>query len=252
MGSSYFYMEFLLAWVNLLVRSGYMNPALISVDYTLVPEASYPTQWQQVFTTYLHCLDVAQDSSRVCVAGDSAGATLILTMLLRMSDCPFWKQRQPGYCVMMSPWPTLISPKNRNTSSDYLDRAQLHHYALEYLGSTQYSNDIEASPGLCKDPGRWASVSPSKGWFFTFGSEEVLAPETRDLISVIQASGVDVDVEEDVGGIHCWPVASLYLADSIPDRLDGLSRIVRSMRMHMGDVPMTARRNRRRQRHVTA
>ena len=37
-GSSYFYLEFLLAWATLLQDAGFRNPALLSVDYSLVPD----------------------------------------------------------------------------------------------------------------------------------------------------------------------------------------------------------------------
>lgn len=47
MGSSYFYIEFLMAWIHLLKSAGYANPALFALEYTLVPEATYPTQTQK-------------------------------------------------------------------------------------------------------------------------------------------------------------------------------------------------------------
>ena len=81
MGSSYFYMEFLLAWVSLLEAAGFQNPALFALDYTLVPDAVYPRQLQETYFGYLHVLSIVKDPSRICVSGDSAGATLILSFL---------------------------------------------------------------------------------------------------------------------------------------------------------------------------
>lgn len=73
MGSAFFYLEFLLAWVHLLkTEGGYENPALFALDYTLVPEATYPTQLQQTLTGYKYVLSLVDSASSVVVSGDSA------------------------------------------------------------------------------------------------------------------------------------------------------------------------------------
>src|SRR4051812_48076019 len=121
MGSSYFYLEFLLAWVSLLKQAGYRNPALLALEYSLVPDAVYPTQLQETFAGYEHALSVVENPARVCVAGDSAGATLILSLLLYLGDHSEYRHRLPGLAVLISPWPVLVSDKNRDTQSDYLN-----------------------------------------------------------------------------------------------------------------------------------
>jgi len=227
MGSSYFYMEFLLAWVTLLKQAGYSNPALFALEYTLVPDAVYPTQLQQTSAGYEHVLSVVEDSSRICVGGDSAGATLMLSLMLYLGDHPQYRDRLPGLAVMISPWCVIQSEKNRNTSSDYLDSKSLHHYGSQYVGTKVSVDDPMVSPGRCKDPGRWARASPSKGWLFLFGSEEVLGPEARDLIALLKKAGAEVHVDEEQGSIHAWPVASLYLGETREGRLKALREITK-------------------------
>lgn len=73
MGSTYFYLEFLLSWLSLLKVSGYRNPAIFSIEYTLVPDSSFPTQLDEMVAGYEHVVEMACDPSIVCVAGDSAG-----------------------------------------------------------------------------------------------------------------------------------------------------------------------------------
>ena len=63
MGSSYFYLEFLMAWVDLLKDSGYKNPAIFALEYDLVPDAQFPTQLEQAMTGYDYVCSIAQDSS---------------------------------------------------------------------------------------------------------------------------------------------------------------------------------------------
>jgi acetyl esterase/lipase len=226
MGSSFFYMEFLLAWVTLLKSAGYQNPALFALEYTLVPDATYPTQLHETVAGYEHVLSLAQSSSRVVVGGDSAGATLILSFLLYLSEHPDLRHQKPGLAVMISPWVTIVSSNNRNTASDYLDSGSLELYGREYIGNKASPSDPTVSPGYCKDIKQWRDASPENGWYFLYGSEEVLGPETRRLITLLKDTGKDVETWEEKGGIHAWPVASLYLGETREERLSGLKSVV--------------------------
>lgn len=226
MGSSFFYMEFLLAWVTLLKSAGYRNPALFALEYTLVPDATYPTQLHETVAGYEHVLSLAQSSSRVVVGGDSAGATLILSFLLYLSEHPDLRHQKPGLAIMISPWVTIVSSNNRNTASDYLDSGSLELYGREYIGKKASPSDPTVSPGYCRDIKQWRDASPENGWYFLYGSEEVLGPETRRLITLLKDTGKDVETWEEKGGIHAWPVASLYLGETREERLSGLKSVV--------------------------
>jgi acetyl esterase/lipase len=232
MGSSYFYLEFLLAWISLLKQAGYRNPAILSVEYSLVPEASFPTQLNEAMAAYQYLLTAMPNSHRICVSGDSAGGTLTLSLLLAISRHPILQTRKPAYAALISPWVTLLSERNRNTASDYLDAARLEQYASLYLGS--HTLDDLASPGRCWDAEKWRDASPTKGWFFIFGSEEVLAPEIWQLVHRIRKQCDAIEVVEEQGSIHAWPVVLLYLGESKAARLSGLAQIVGRMTERMG------------------
>lgn len=227
MGSCYFYLEFLLAWTSLLKEAGYRNPAIFSLEYTLVPDAIYPTQLQQIVTGYEHVCKIIGDPSRICVGGDSAGATLILTLLLRIAQQPDCEARRPGYAALISPWTTLFSTQNRNTASDYLDADQLHIYGRQYAGSEENLTNPLVSPGVCRDGMWWAKAAPSKGFCVLYGSEEVFGPELRDLVALWRKNGCAVSVREEPGAVHAWPVASLFLCGTQAERQKGLRDIVK-------------------------
>lgn len=229
MGSVYFYLEFLLAWVSLLGQAGYRNPAIFSLEYTLVPDAGYPIQLEQTVAGYEHACSIMRDPSRICVAGDSAGATLILSLLLFLAKRSDHKIRRPGYATLISPWTTLFSTKNRNTPSDYLNSESLHLYGGQYAGSEEKLEDPLVSPGVCKDSAWWAKASPSAGYGIIFGSEEVLGPELRDLITLLRRSGCAVSVREESGSIHAWPVVTLFLSDTQAKRQKGLGDLVKML-----------------------
>lgn len=122
MGSSFFYAEFLIAWLHLLRASAKStNPALFALEYTLVPTGTYPTQLDETLAGYkwvLSKLPPHLSSRRVCVAGDSAGATLMLSLLLTMAEEEDGHANLPGFATLISPWCALVSPRNRDTPSD--------------------------------------------------------------------------------------------------------------------------------------
>lgn len=232
MGSSYFYIEFLLAWISLLHdEAGYSNPALFALEYTLVPEATYPTQVQQTLAGYKYCLELTDDHpERICVSGDSAGATLILSLLLLLSDYAGMRSKMPGLAIPISPWAAIISDKNQNTPSDYLNADSLHLYGSQYIGTKATADDSLVSPGRCKDLAWWHRASPTLGWFFVYGAEEVFAPEARDLIALLKKAGKSVEEYEERGWIHAWPVVRLFLCSGQQERLSGLRAMVGFMR----------------------
>ena len=227
MGSSYFYLEFLLAWLSLLKDTGYNNPAIFALEYDLVPDAQFPTQLEQAVTGYEYVCSIIRNPSRVCVSGDSAGATLILSLLLTIGVLGDYEMHRPGFAALISPWPTLFSTKNRDTRSDFLTADSLHLYGRQYAGTEENLKDPIVSPGLCKDINRWSRGSPNAGYSFIFGSEEVLGPEIRQLVSLLRKSGCSVSAREEPGSIHAWPVAALFLANSKSQRLKGLKELTK-------------------------
>ncbi|SMR49028.1 unnamed protein product [Zymoseptoria tritici ST99CH_1E4] len=233
MGSSFFYLEFLLVWLTLLKNAGYANPALFALEYTLVPTATYPTQVQEALAGYKYVISLVDSPSQICVSGDSAGATLILSLMLCVSGYSGLKNKMPGLAIIISPWATIISPKNKNTASDYLNAESLHLYGTQYIGENGSQDNALVSPGTCTDLSWWRRASPSQGWYFIYGSEEVFAPETKDLVARLKKAEVTVEEHEEEGWIHAWPVVKLFLCNGQDERLSGLNRMVAVMAKRM-------------------
>ncbi len=240
MGSCFFYLEFLLAWVSLLTESGYRNPAIFALEYTLVPDACFPTQLQEATAGYEHVLSRLRESSRICVGGDSAGATIVLSLLLhlsplshhsdKLSELGAWRLPKPGMAVLMSPWVTLVTEKHRNTPSDYLDADSLHLYAHQYCGGEVGIDDPLISPGNCRDASWWRHASPDKGIHIAYGAQEVFASDVQDFIKFLEGNHINISSTRDVGDIHAWPVASLFLSTTPEERRKGLENLVRQIR----------------------
>ena len=229
MGSPYFYLEPYLALISLLKRH-YQNPAVFALDYDLVPDKKFPVQLEQVTAGYDFAVALASGNPRqVCVAGDSAGGTLVLSLLLALAKNGRNERMLPGYATLLSPWVTLVTDDNKDTKSDFLHSETLHFYAGEYAGSVQNLSDPVVSPGCCKDIAWWASAAPSHGFYFSFGSEEVLAAEAKMLIKLLRKASVPVRVREEPGGVHAWVIGSLFLSDTFEERVFGLQEVVKAI-----------------------
>lgn len=231
MGSSYFYLEFLIAWVRVLKDLGYSNPCIFALEYTLVPDEIYPVQVQQVLSGYQFVLSRVENASRVCVSGDSAGATLILSLLLHYGYTDRWREDRPGLAVLISPWVTIVSPRNRDTPSDYLNMESLHAYARQFVGRNTSVDNPLASPGKCEDLASWRRASPIEGFICFYGSEEVFQPEIGRWLEVLRRAKCNCDEWEEPGGVHAWPIVSFFTGESRTDQLRGLfqmSRLIKS------------------------
>ena len=225
MGSSYFYLEFLMAWISRLKDKGCQNPAVFALEYTLVPDAQWPTQFDETRAGYKFLQDAFGNgsASKICVSGDSAGATLILSMLLQPGaieqEPQYHDLDRPGLAILLSPWTHLVSDLNQNTPSDYLDKNSLHLYARQYAGEATESDEV-ISPGLCVS--RWKRASPHHGFRIIHGAEEVFTPGIEDMVKSMKKDGASVKVHKQQAGIHAWPVVNLFLGETRKERLTGL------------------------------
>ncbi|KAF4969691.1 hypothetical protein FSARC_3137 [Fusarium sarcochroum] len=252
MGSSYFYLEFLMAWHHLLLEAGFKNPAIFALEYTLVPDQVYPRQVLEALEGYKHVLEVVKDASKVCVSGDSAGGSLILSLLLELGAQAGNQDKKgvkvdvhgglavpgppqlplPRMATLISPWITLMSNLHYSSKSDFLDKRTLWKYAHEYAGEHMIQQQ-PASPGNCIDENLWKAASPERGYFIIFGEEEVFAPDVEDFLKRQTKIGIQVEGQKFDGGIHAWPVASLFLSSTEEKRLQGLRTAVKEIRRRM-------------------
>ncbi|KAG9241819.1 Alpha/Beta hydrolase protein [Calycina marina] len=237
LGSCHFYLEFLITMLDQLKATGYRAPAIFALEYTLVPDESYPVQIHQVISAYKN-LCVNHDPSRIVLSGDSAGGTLALNLLLHIakeqlndsSRSNRWRMEVPAMAVLISPWVTLVSSKDKNNASDYLDAEHLHHYARQYAGNKISVHGPLISPGDCRDLDLWRKASPTKGFFFCYGAEELFAPEIRDLVEHLELAEIEIDARVETGGIHVWPITAWFLRSTKEDRLRGIKIMATGIR----------------------
>ncbi|RMZ91080.1 hypothetical protein DV736_g1682, partial [Chaetothyriales sp. CBS 134916] len=214
-GSTYFYLEFLMTWLTRLREQGYRNPACFALEYTLVPHARAPIQLNEARAGYQFLLDTfgGESAKKTCLSGDSAGGTLVLSMLLYNLTADHDSQlanrlERPGLVLLLSPWTHLVSELNRNTPSDYLDQLTLHLFAQQYAGRAAMTDEV-LSPGLCVD--KWKNVEPEDGIRIVYGAEEVFAPPIEEIATRMKRSGVLIKAYRREGSIHVWPIVDMFL-----------------------------------------
>lgn len=221
MGSSYFYLEFLMTWISVLKEHGFKNPAVFALEYSLIPDKCYPYQLHETLAGYSYVLSRTEDPNIVMVSGDSAGGLLVLSMLLHLGSKP--PTERPAFAALISPWTKLVSDENRNTASDYLDSDKLNEYGRQYAGSADPSDPL-ISPGDCRDTALWAASLPRRGiGFYYGGSEELFGPGINELSKRLDKVGKVICRED--GNVHAWPVAAMFLETETAKRRKGLNEM---------------------------
>jgi hypothetical protein len=75
----------------------------------------------------------------------------------------------------------------------------------------------------------WRRASPSLGWYFIYGKEEVFEPNTRDFVAFLKGNISKIDSHAEEGWLHAWPIVKLFLCNEEAERLSGLRLIVEWM-----------------------
>ncbi|KAF3130858.1 hypothetical protein TWF569_011513 [Orbilia oligospora] len=228
MGSPYFYLEFLISWASKLQSSGFKNPAVFALDYTLVPDAKFPTQLNEAHKGYQAVHQLAP-AAEIVVCGDSAGGNIALGLLLHLArprkdsgnGGASSSLGRPSYATLISPWTVLVSSQNKNTENDFLDANQLHKFGASYANGGDVSDPYK-SPGLCQDLGWWEEALPVHGIHMVYGSQEVFTSEIKSLVSKFEKiKSVRLRVTEKPT-IHAWPVVQAFIGANMLQREEGL------------------------------
>ena len=104
-----------------------LSVPILSIDYSLAPEAPFPRALEECFFVYAWCLNnfhhLGTNGKRVCVAGDSAGSAFFQSLASQGS--------QSNICSFFSP----LASANLMLLASVLQRAIVNcdHFALMIL-----------------------------------------------------------------------------------------------------------------------
>ncbi len=173
---------------------------VISVDYTLAPEAHFDTIQGQIVSVFDALLEAGYTMGDIAIYGDSAGGTMTASTVLNLRD---QGKGMPAAAVFWSPNPDLSSPNDSTVTLDAADPI-LTYSTLLVSGSKAYAgkvalDDPRAAPyyaDLSK------GFSPS---LIVVGTKEMLLSSSVRFYQKLEAAGQSVKLDVYEGMWHVFP-----------------------------------------------
>ena len=181
--------------------------AVLSVDYRLAPEHTFPAALEDAYGAYQWALDKGYSEENIILAGDSAGGGLALGL------CHFLKdnnKKLPAAVIAMSPWTDLTG-----SGASYKDNVAIDPVFGSrpevVVGSTYIGDDNAENP----------YISPMFGDFTDFpklliqvGTDEMLLSDSRSVRDKACEAGVSVEYTEYQGMFHVFQMAGKLMPES--------------------------------------
>jgi acetyl esterase len=148
---------------------------VVSVDYRRPPETRFPGAFEDGFAALrdviARIVEFGGDSTRVGVAGDSAGGNLAATVAIACRDA----ENAEGY---------------------FLSRAVMQWFAAHYLEDAKHGTDWRVSPLRAKSLAGLAPAVVCTAWF------DPLRDEGKAYVDALAAAGVETKYHDGLGLIH--------------------------------------------------
>lgn len=174
-----------------LARSA--KASLYSLDYRLAPEHPYPAALQDARSAYEFLLSETASDRRIVLAGDSAGAGLMLALAVSLRAA---QRPMPDALVMISPWVDYglsgTSLRERASVDPLLREAWVRQAVAAYLGGR---DALRLSP-LAMELGGLPRC------LIQVGGDEILLDDSRRLHRRLREAGVPSTLREYPGLWH--------------------------------------------------
>lgn len=161
---------------------------ILAINYRLAPEHPFPAVLEDSMSGYHWLLQQGYDSSRIIIAGDSAGSGLTLATLVSLRDAgdPLLART-----VFISPWFDLSISGNsvriKAKSDTILNAVILNEYAQYYSTGQEITSPL-ISP-------LFTNFHRSPPILVQVGSDEILLDDSVRISELAHKSGVDVTLE---------------------------------------------------------
>lgn len=193
---------------------------VVSVDYRMAPENTYPTAPEDCYRALEwmahHAEELGGDPARISVSGESAGANLAAVLCLMTRD-----RSGPAISYQWLDVPavdlTMSQPSVRSTPSGYLlDHDDMVRYRDHYLTTVEQQTEPYASPLHADD---LSGLPPA--WILTCGADP-LRDDGTAYAAALREAGVTVTERHLAGHVHpsfaftrLFPSAAEYEREAI-------------------------------------
>jgi monoterpene epsilon-lactone hydrolase len=169
-------------------------------DYRLAPQNPFPAGLEDVFTAYRALLGQGIQPDRIVVAGDSAGGTLALALLLKLREAglPY-----PAAAVAICPGADLAFPGQswiRNAATDCLPLPVVQKW-ISYYAKLDQLRDPLVSPIY----GDFNGLPPI---LVQSGTAECFYDDIVFMVESMKTAGIDVTFETYQAMPHVWHLYS--------------------------------------------
>lgn len=179
---------------------------LLIFNYRLAPEHPFPAGFDDVKQIYQWVIKQFDHSHHICLAGDSAGAGLALSLL---SDLLTHKEPLPKCAVLLSPW-TDLECKNNSHSQNREKDFMLNQNALKTTARL-YTNKDLAFPLISPINHSFKGIPPI---LIQVGENEVLLDDSTLLAKKIKQDNGFVQLEIWDEMFHVWHYFGKYLSEA--------------------------------------
>jgi acetyl esterase len=181
---------------------------VVSVDYRRPPETRFPGAFEDGFAALrdviARIVEFGGDSTRVGVAGDSAGGNLAATTAIACRDAGFELAAQ----LLVYPVTDVTGAyadgqenarfpsRAENAEGYFLSRAVMAWFAGHYLDDASHGTDWRVSPLRAKSLAGLAPAVVCTAWF------DPLRDEGKAYADALEAAGVETKYHDGLGLIH--------------------------------------------------
>lgn len=178
------------------------NAALVFPNFTLSPEAKYPTAIEEIYATAgwiaEHGAEAGLDSTRFAVAGDSVGGNMTIALTLMAKD-----RGGPEFCQQVLFYPVTDAGMDTDSygqfaSGYFLTSDAMKWFWDQYISDPDQRSEILASP-LRAPTEMLAGLPPA---LVINGEADVLRDEGEAYANKLRAAGVPVTAVRFQGMIH--------------------------------------------------
>ena len=186
----------------------------LSLDYRLAPEYIFPAQVEDARQAYAWLLAQGIPASNLVVAGDSAGGTLTMMLLLALRDA---HQPLPAGAVLICPATDLtFSGETITTNAKHdliLDPITLRQEVQLFMGESD-PHSPHVSPLFADQHG----LPPV---YIQAGGHDILLSDSTRLADKLKQAGVQVVLDVEPNGQHDYQFA----ASVVPEARQALERL---------------------------